>query len=60
MEFLSDSAGSGSGTVTAVVRVDAMVWIQSLGWELLHTLGVTERKEGRKEEGKKERKEGRN
>ena len=37
MEFSGGSAGSG--TVTAVVQVTAVAWVQSLARILLHTLG---------------------
>ena len=39
MDFLGDAAAQGSGTVTAVAWVAAVVWVRSLAQELLHAMG---------------------
>ena len=35
-----DLAVQGSGIVTAMAQVTAVVWVRSLTWELLHAMGA--------------------
>ena len=39
----------GSGTVTAVARVAAVAWIQSLAWELSYAMSTAIKKKKKKE-----------
>ena len=39
----------GSGTVTAVARVAAVAWIQSLAWELSYAMSTAIKKKRKKE-----------
>jgi len=43
LEFPNGSAGSGSGVVTAMARVTAVVWVRSLAWELTHAASAAEK-----------------
>lgn len=43
-EFSCGSLGEGSIVVTAVARVAALAWVQSLAWELLHATGMAKKK----------------
>ena len=40
--------GSGSGIVTAVAQVAAVVWVQSLAQEFLYAVGTTKKKKKKK------------
>ena len=38
------TVGWGSGVVTAAAWISAMAQVQSLAWELLHTMGIAKKK----------------
>ena len=35
--------GEGSGVITAVAQVTAMLWVWSLAWELTHATGIAKK-----------------
>ena len=51
MESPGGSAGSGSGIVSAVALVAAVVRVQSLAWEHSHAVGVAKKR--KKQQDKK-------
>ena len=42
--FLVAQRVKGSGTLTAGARVEAVVWVRSLAWELLYAAGADQKK----------------
>jgi len=51
-EFAYGSAGQGSGLVSAVAWVTAVVGIRSLAWELPHAHGCSKEKKKKRKEKK--------
>ena len=46
--------GSGSGIVTAVAQVAAVVWVQSLAQEFLYAVGTTKKEKEKSVDGRLE------